>query len=195
MKNKKTLSIIIIFLSAFFFSCEKNIIPPFPTSNNIDSKDEFPDCYVATAMEISCNATDNRPLKHGDTIQYAEFIINLSFSGELISQGSMGSSNNYLELFSYYVNLVKKVEVVTDKNYINNTNNITNNINLLKYSEGNEVIKAFKTLADNQLGYSPIKLLLNTAPSNPDYYSFTVEITDIYDNFFVATTDSIFIEN
>jgi hypothetical protein len=31
------------------------------------------------------------------------------------------------------------------------------------------------------------------APDSEEYYTFTIEITDIYDNVFTASTDSIFI--
>ncbi len=193
MKHKIAINILIIILSINLFSCEKNTIPPFPTSNNIYYNEGFPDCYIATGMKISCSATDSRPLNHGDTIKYSQFIIYLSFSGELISQGTMGSSNNYLELFSYYINIVKKVEVNSDKNYINNISCITNSINHLNYVDNIEVINPIRTLVNNKLGYSPFRLMLKTPPDNSDYYSFTIGITDIYDNHFVATTDSIYI--
>jgi len=175
MKNKITLSIVIIVLNTFLFSCEKSTITR--SWNGIIATSN---CYILKNISAKIQNENNV-----DTIYYSDLKINLYFSGNLISQGDNEISTVGV-VDSFFVNILKTITLNSNKDYgINN--------NVTEYFSINYQGNKLNELNGKELGFSPRILYLETAPSNSNYYSFTIEITDIYDNHFVATTDSIYI--
>jgi len=175
MKNKITLNFLLITLCISFFSCEKEIVQqgrfgPIETTN----------CYILRKIKAEIYSQNN-----ADTILYSNLRIGLYFAGDLVSEGNDSSTVDIVD--SYFVNVIKSMKITANKK-IEGNYNVTESFSTDYYQN-----IQLKTLHGKNLGFSPKNLFLMTAPSNSNYYSFTIEITDIYDNYFVATTDSIFI--
>jgi len=184
MKNKLVIIIFNIFLTLALLSCKKETIPPCGILMDVSSIN----CYIATEM-TAINNFDNYYYYYSnpntDTVLYSEYNIYLYFNGKMVSKGIENPKySNYGEL-QYFINKIKNFNIKSDK----------------IFKEGESLTNCFikedncGTILTNYqpLGYTPIILSLEMAPDSEEYYTFTIEITDIYDNVFTASTDSIFI--
>ena len=181
MKNKSVIIIFNIFLTLALLSCEKETIPPCDILMDVSSIN----CYIATEMTAINHSDNNYSNSNTDTVLYSEYNIYLYFNGKMVSKGIENTKySNYGEL-QYFINKIKNFNIKSDK----------------IFKEGESLTNCFikedncgTILANYQpLGYSPIILSLEMAPDSEKYYTFTIEITDIYENVFTASTDSIFI--
>jgi len=182
MKNKSLIIIFKIFLCVILFSCEKETIPPFEMIVPINSIN----CYIATDM-MAINHIDNYYSNpNTDTVLYSKYNIHLYFNGKMISKDIRANTfdNNYGEQ-KYFINKIKNFIIKSDKIF-KEGENLTDCF--IKKDYNGTILTNYQPL-----GYSPIILSLEMAPDNEDYYTFTIEIIDIYNNKFVATTDSIYI--
>jgi hypothetical protein len=181
MKNKSLIIIFKIFLCVILFSCEKETIPPFEMIVPINSIN----CYIATDM-MAINHIDNYYSNpNNDTVLYSEYNIYLYFNGKMVSKGIENPKySNYGEL-QYFINKIKNFNIKSDKIF-KEGESLTNCF--IKEDNCGTILTNYQSL-----GYSPIILSLEMAPDSEKYYTFTIEITDIYDNVFTASTDSIFI--
>jgi hypothetical protein len=177
MKNKKTLNFVFTILCLSFISCDKDIV-----QQSWDGRTATTNCYILRDLAAEIYSQNNT-----DTILYSDLRIDLYFTGDLVSEGRDPNTVDIVD--AYFVNVVKNIKITTNKNY-NVSNDITEYFSTKSYQ-----VDLINALNAKELGFSPKSLYLTTAPNNSDYYSFTIEITDIYDNYFVASTDSIFIEN
>ena len=185
MKNKLVIIIFNIFLTLALLSCKKETIPPCGILMDVSSIN----CYIATEM-TAINNFDNYYYYYSnpntDTVLYSKYNIHLYFIGKMISKDIRANTfdNNYGEQ-KYFINKIKNFIIKSDKIF-KEGENLTDCF--IKKDYNGTILTNYQPL-----GYSPIILSLEMAPDNEDYYTFTIEIIDIYNNKFVATTDSIYI--
>ncbi|MDD2387954.1 MAG: hypothetical protein PHP52_14360 [Bacteroidales bacterium] len=183
MKNAKIIFKLLIVLSIITISCEKETIPILDFNGFIKSQD----CYIATDMK-AINHPDKYYL-NPDTVLYSEYNIFLYFDGKMISKGVEAKTlnNNNSVAVKYFINDLKNINITSDKIFKGGEN--LTDFFMKKNFNGDKLINL------QPLGYAPIILSLNSAPDTEDYYTFIVEITDKYNNIFIASTDSIFISS
>ncbi len=135
--------------------------------------------YILTDMKAEI-------FSNNDTCKYSDVTIKLNFKGLLVGEDvensvHLGVDPTVIET-PYFINVIKDVKI-----YSNNNNPFS------IYDELELGCPAYSLSIGEELGYSPKYFFLFNPPDTSDYYYFTIKITDIYDNQFVATTDSIYI--
>jgi|AntAceMinimDraft_17_1070374.scaffolds.fasta_scaffold18168_3 hypothetical protein len=136
--------------------------------------------YILTDMKAEISSSN-------DTCKYSDVGIKLDFKGLLVSEdvehsGLLGVDPTVHET-PYFINVIKDMEIYS--------NNNSYRFRLYTHTEADEYYDPF--IIGGELGYSPKYLFLSNPPDTSDYYYFTIKITDVYDNQFVATTDSVYI--
>ncbi|HOF06416.1 MAG TPA: hypothetical protein PLK25_04070 [Bacteroidales bacterium] len=173
---------IIVLGGVLLQSCEKDVIIDvgFGTPTYVINK------YILTDMEAK--------IFPNDTCKYSDVEIKLYFKGLLVGEDVghselLGIDPTVVEA-PYFINVIKDI-----KAYCNNP---SYKCYFGIYDYKSNTYSLLDGFVGEELGYSPMSLSLSCfsgscPPDSSDYYSFTVKITDIYNNEFVATTDSIYI--
>ena len=143
--------------------------------------------YILTDMKAEI-------FSNNDTCKYSDVTIKLNFKGLLVGEDvensvHLGVDPTVIET-PYFINVIKDIDI---KAYSNNYNYYYYKTVFYIYRQKIDGYIHSSSLIGEELGYSPKYLFLKNPPDTSDYYCFTVKITDIYDNQFVATTDSIYI--
>lgn len=150
--------------------------------------------YILTDMEAKIFCNDTCEYSNVDTCEYSDLGIKLIFKGLLVGEDVghsrlLGIDPTVIET-PYFINIIKDI-----KAYCNNP---SYKCYFGIYDYKSNTYSLLDGFVGEELGYSPMSLSLSCfsgscPPDSSDYYSFTVKITDIYNNEFVATTDSIYI--
>jgi hypothetical protein len=196
MKNKKTLSIIIIILSAFFFSCEDTVLPEGDNSYNYNY-------YIFDKI------TANNVKMIGDSIWYQDTIfVRIDSSLKIIkNKDSVDYVNHRIEICynkilvrekinqiyygpSKFLNKINKMDIIVNTDY-NNNYSAGDNINNIIIIEDGQTLEEYNNSNENKMTY---KLKLIESPNNIQLCSFTILIEDSEDNRFEATTENVYIK-
>jgi len=172
--KKSIFNLMIIAISIVLLqSCKKEVIPDTGNGTKITY---VLNKYILTDMKAEISSSN-------DTCKYSDVGIKLDFKGLLVSEDVDLLVVPTAVETPYFINVIKDVETYSNNNSYRTC--------LYTHTEADEYFDPF--IIGEELGYSPKYLFLSNPPDTSDYYYFTIKITDIYDNQFVATTDSVYI--
>jgi len=196
MKNKITLSIIIIVLSTFLFSCEDTVLTEGDNSYNynyyifdnitaynvkmIGDSIWYQDT-IFVRIDSSLKIIENK-----DSVDYINHKIEIRYNKILVRE----KINHFYYGPSIFLNKINKMDVIVKTDYNSNysAGDIINNI--IKIEDG-QTLEEYNNSNENKMTY---KLRLTEAPSNIQLCSFSILIEDSEDNHFEATTETIYIK-
>lgn len=192
----------ILILALLFASCEKKT-PERDNPDMLGLPAVFTNKYILTNIKGQCINADvlyDYDLYNDftsetlcDTAKYNQFYIKIDFLGNIVSENVYFSDLDISDSPNPYA-----TQPIEQKYYINKITSfklLANGVVAAK----NEVYKRNKlgnykrdTLT-GELGYSPLRITLIEAFEEEKWVSFEIILTDIYENIYVAKTDSIYI--